>query len=707
MNTQTPTRLLLLNDSRDEADRLLSMLNNAGKQVDAQYIDSEEALAKVLQEHNWDLLIGHANTQNLAPDAALRTIRKLGKDIPVILLTEESGTSPIVEGLKRGVSDVLIVDEDQHLLQVMSRELKNREARSQSRMALRKLKEVERRSQQLLDSSKDAIAYVEDGMFLYVNESFAQMLGYPDKDDLECMPIIDTIADEDQAMLRDFLKDVSQKGNVLDTQVLAFKMLSASGEKQTINADISLANYDEESCIQLLVPSVGASQAGQALASTSSQSPSPKVATSASDGDLLALPTLLEKLDKALGIAIDKETTGAVIHIRLNNFINTVVEKVGANNCERVLKLAGKQITKLSQELQLTAAGCQFGGDGFLLVIPEVDAGQILKTAETLSQGLRDYYIEIEGSSLQFQYFVGVGLFGETTTSSDTPIQHALKACELASLDESKLAELFEPEQDESEATSRSDQEMVRLLDKALENNRFKLLYQPILSLRGSTQEHYEVLVRMYDSKNTEYCPEDYLAAANHAGLAAKVDRWVIAEALKTLAKHRAGGHDTRLVIKLSVQSLKDPKLVPWLEKAFSTTKLNSDYIIFQLAEEEVNDHIPNAKELSKKLTGLGSAVAISHFGCAVNPFNVLQHVQANYIKLDGSFTRMLQSPDEASKFNDMIKELHHHDKVTVVPYVENASVLSKLWQSGVHYIQGHYLQAPTEAMDYEFDSEG
>ena len=52
------------------------------------------------------------------------------------------------------------------------------------------------------------------------------------------------------------------------------------------------------------------------------------------------------------------------------------------------------------------------------------------------------------------------------------------------------------------------------------------------------------------------------------------------------------------------------------------------------------------------------------------------------------------------------VSELHQKDKVTIVPYVENASVLSKLWQSGVHYIQGYYLQGPSDAMNYDFDME-
>ncbi|HMW49527.1 MAG TPA: hypothetical protein PKC70_14610, partial [Cellvibrionaceae bacterium] len=54
----------------------------------------------------------------------------------------------------------------------------------------------------------------------------------------------------------------------------------------------------------------------------------------------------------------------------------------------------------------------------------------------------------------------------------------------------------------------------------------------------------------------------------------------------------------------------------------------------------------------------------------------------------------------------DLVGQLHQLEKITIVPFVENASVLSKLWQSGVHFIQGYYLQGPAESMDFNFDTE-
>ena len=50
-----------------------------------------------------------------------------------------------------------------------------------------------------------------------------------------------------------------------------------------------------------------------------------------------------------------------------------------------------------------------------------------------------------------------------------------------------------------------------------------------------------------------------------------------------------------------------------------------------------------------------------------------------------------------------MLASLHAQAKLTIVPFVETASVLATLWQAGVNYIQGHYLQGPSQSMDYDF----
>src|SRR5690625_7928216 len=88
MDANDTVRLLILNDSRSEAERLISMLHNAGRPTRAQHVTSEEALAKLLQEQAWDLMIGHDQTSNVNPAMALKQISRLNSDVSVNLLKD-------------------------------------------------------------------------------------------------------------------------------------------------------------------------------------------------------------------------------------------------------------------------------------------------------------------------------------------------------------------------------------------------------------------------------------------------------------------------------------------------------------------------------------------------------------------------------------------------------------------------------------------
>jgi diguanylate cyclase (GGDEF)-like protein/PAS domain S-box-containing protein len=695
----TKIRLLILNDSRSEAERLISMLHNAGRPVRAQHVENEEALAKLLDEQVWDLMIGLDRTTNLPPGTAIKQIRRLNKDVPVILLTDDEGSQPVVEGMKMGAADVIRLDEDQHLLFVIQREIDNREQRNLRRVAERRHKEIERRNQQLLDSSRDAITFVQDGMFLYVNDSFAELMGYADRDELECMPVIDLVAKADRDRVKAFLKEFTIKGSDVDTTDICFTALTAEGDEKDIKVDVRKASYEDELCIQFLIRASAVDS--EELEAHLQQIRNQDLATG-----LYNKNYLLEKLEGTVDQAVNGKANSALFCIGIESFMETVQTKLSVSSSDIVLGTIASHARTLIGEKDTL---CRFGEDAFMLLTPEANAGKALKKAEALGKALRDYIVDIDGSTLQFNYALGIAFINETTADSDTPVAQSMKALELVRRDmargEHTVARIYEPE---SSQETDSAKNVTATVQNALDEGNFRLLFQPILSLRGADKEHYEVLLRMLDGSGNEVSPTEFLKSAAHINATTKIDRWVILESIKVLAEHRSKGHDTRLIINLSSETFCDTSLPSWLAVAFKAAKLPADSLVFQLSEMDVNDHLNLAKSFTGQVTEMGAACSISHFGCALNPFNALGHVNAQYIKVDGSFTQELQnSTGERTALKDLVTQLHQEEKIIIVPFVENASVLSKLWQTGVHYIQGYYLQGPSADMNYDFDMEG
>lgn len=698
MSPNDTIRLLILNDSQQEAERLISMLHNAGRPNRAQHVTNEESLTKLLQEHAWDILIAHEKTQNLPPADALKCIRRLNKDVPAILLTDNSeDTQSVIEGLKMGAADVVRLDEDQHLLLVIARELQNRAYRQEKRIADRRFRESERRAQSLLDSSRDAIAYVQDGLYLYANESFAELFGYADKDDIDCMPIMDMVVDDDQPRLKDFLKDFTLKGMEAENTRLEFRGVRHDGSSTPIALDVAHATYDDEPCIQFVAK---ASTAG-VDAETAKELETIKWKDAITG--LYNRGYMLQHLDNSINNLADGASL-SLFYIDINDFAEAVQAVLGIAGTDKAVADIG---ALLKQQAEKNETLARFGDSTFTLLTDNITAEKAIARAHQIYKLIEDHIVDVDGKTLQLTASIGISLVNENSTDAATVVEQAIDATEKvrASDSEEPPVMLYEPP---VSAEEKEEKNIKADLQNALDNDRFRLLFQPIISLRGSEDEYYEVLLRLLNDKDEEISPSHFFGFASEMGVGTKIDRWVILESIKMLAEHRSRGNKTKLIVNLNRDSLCDTGLVPWLGVAFKAAKLPADAIVFQVTEVDINNHLTAAKALATGLAKLGSKLAISNFGCGLNPFNALKHVAASMIKVDGSFTQDIQNKNESPEgLTNLLEQLHELEKTTIVPYVENASVLSTLWQAGVHYIQGHYLQEPTQSMSYDFNMEG
>ena len=482
-----------------------------------------------------------------------------------------------------------------------------------------------------------------------------------------------------------------------ETKSLDLNLIQKNNQSVSVNFDVRKAIYDDESCIQLIHRYRGKDTAVL-------EARIEEIKNLDSETGLYNKAFLVEQLKKTISKAVSAEYNSVIFHIGVDNLQTTVTEKIGVGAIDKTLaKIA--EFTKT--QVKKTDILCRYSDDAFVLLVNKINAVRAMERASELCEALRNHTVEIDDKTLHFNYHIGISVINETSSNTDTPIDQSIqalqKARQLSESDPQTTVSVFEPK-----APDDPQKKMLLSIEKALNDGRFTLLFQPILSLRGADTEHYEVLLRMLDENGEQVSPNEFLDQAASMGATTRIDRWVILEATKTLAEHRKNDHQTQLIIHLSKESILDEGLPAWLAVVFKTAKLPSESLIFQLNEVDINDHLNQAKVFIAALRDLGCSVSVNHFGCALNPFKLLDEVQANYIKIDGSFTQDLQNNDEgAQSLNNLVSELHQREKITIVPFVESASLLSKLWQSGVHYIQGYYLQGPTTSMDYDFDMEG
>jgi diguanylate cyclase (GGDEF)-like protein/PAS domain S-box-containing protein len=683
--------LLILDPSQNDAETLVSLLRNSGKATRAHRITSEEDLEETLKTGNWDLLLARDDVeQEFGADGALAMIRRLDKDIPFVLLTGEFNRERTVSIMKAGGQDTVPFENTDQLVLVVNRELSALEDRRRRRTLESHLRESEQRCQLLLESSKDAIAYINDGMHIYANQSYMEFLGYDDIDDLICIPVLDTLTPESQEKYKEFMKSFADSGE--DGMTMNCVARRSDDQELSVTMSVSAATYDGETCTQIVIqPEHSDAELEEKIRQISSQ-------------DLLTglfnRQYLMDALGQTIATAGKDNKTGALAYIALDNFMS-LKGQVGIAGADLML---GDLATLLKEQAPENMVLARLSDDAFCLLCQPCEEKVMAEQCEAIRKKVEDHLFDINGRTVQLTLSIGVAAITENAPKAPDLMGRAHTASsELKKKpghEQGNGVLVYNPTDYEAMDESNS----VDAIQKALDDNRFKLLFQPIINLRGEGEEHYEAFVRMLNKDNEEVSPYDFLPPVGPSEMAIKIDRWVILQTIKQLSSHRSRGHDTRLFLNVTAETLEDKTFTPWLSVALKAARLPGDSLIFQIREGDANNYMKQAKEFAKAVHELHCKVSICQFGCALNPFNTLKHIDVDYVKIDGSFTEELQKKDDAKEeVKEMVKSLQSAGKLTIVPLVENASVLATLWQAGVNYIQGYYLQAPVPEMNYDF----
>ncbi|MDX1588166.1 MAG: EAL domain-containing protein [Oleiphilaceae bacterium] len=687
-------RLLLLDPSQNDAEALVSVLRNAGHATRAHRITSEDDLLESLANSTWDLILLRDKPQEPAPDQVLTQVRRLDKDIPCLLLTEQEDRERRVQAMELGAQDVLAFSDQTLLRLVLEREMRNLAARRGQRQANAKLLESEQRCRLLLESSKDAIAYINDGMHVYGNNSYLSLTGYEEADDLIGVPILDVLTRESQEPFKKFMREFAENqknGTRLECAI------QHTEEKTTdVVIEASPASYDGEPCTQIVVlPKQDNTELEAKLRQISNED----VLTG-----LYNRQYLLEKLNQSIASVQEKGHEAALAFVALDNLLAAKTQ-VGIPGADMIISdIAGILRDKVDKGVILA----RLSDDAFALLDPAHGPETLKVSCEAIRQKIADHLFEAAGRTVQVTVSIGIAPITDNAPKAMDLLGRAHSAAdqvrEQSGHEQGNGLHIFRPALYEGQSAS----EITDAIALALEEDRFRLLFQPIINLRGEGEEHYEVFVRMLDKDGKEVSPYDFLPPFGPADMAAQVDRWVVLKTIRQLTAHREKGHDTKLLLTLTAQTLQDPEFVLWLRKALNAARIPGNKLIFQISENDATTYLKQMKGLSRALQKLHCPMAITHFGGAINPFNTLKHLEVTYVKLDGSYTQEIQKNEEARKaVGEMVQTLHQQGKLTIVPMVENAAVLATLWQTGVNYIQGYYLQAPMPTMNYDFNDAG
>ena len=241
------------------------------------------------------------------------------------------------------------------------------------------------------------------------------------------------------------------------------------------------------------------------------------------------------------------------------------------------------------------------------------------------------------------------------------------------------------------------------MIQEYIEDGVFSLMFQPVVSLRGSSGDHYEAQLIIREDGN-KIDVNEFLSKLNFQNVNTRLDRWILLEATKKLALKRDNGEDIRLFINQTSNTLQDQTLLPWLSVALKAGNLPPEALIFQFREEDINDLLKPAGQFAENLKETGCQMSIAGYGTNPEPHKALAHLSPGFIKIAEQYTTALSKTNNIDPLKEIVSKAAETETKAIISHVENAASLASLWQIGVDFIQGDYMAPPSPSMDYEFN---
>jgi diguanylate cyclase (GGDEF)-like protein/PAS domain S-box-containing protein len=679
-------RLLIVDDSGENAETIVSMLRNSGIAVRPARPQNGEELAQIVGSQPIDLVLA-APAQSIPLLLVTQQIAASGKDIPMILLAETINESEWVEAGANGIRAVALRNRPEHLLAVVRNEWTDLHARRGLRRIEAQMRETERRCDALISSSRDPIAYVHEGMHIRANEAYLEMFGYESFDDVEGISLLDMVAPQHVEGFKQLLKSLS-KGEAPPPQYQV-DARNQDGAVFAATMEFTPATYEGESCLQVVF--------------RRRMEFDPELAREVEDlrqrdqvTGLLNRPTFMLHVEQAVAQAGRSEGRFGLLLVEPDHYARLLPD-IGLDSADALIAALARVLAGAVGEGVQVA---RFNEHSFA-VLTEGAFAQTEALADQIRDAFAAQVFSIGERSATVTVSIGGVQVGEKIASIGQVLARATE-CQQAASELGNTSRIFDPA-----AIDRVEEERIQRwvarINEALSGDGFQLHYQPVLNLGGEPLELYEAYLRL-DNNGELVSPTAFLGIAEEHGLLADINRWVVAHAITVLGQRERAGHATHMMVKITPESFNDPLMIATIRRELQAHGVPGERLWLHAPEAKVFTHLRNAQQFLADVAPLGCRIGLEQFGSGLDSFQLLAHFQPQFLKLDRDFTSdFARTRENSEKIGEITARAQEANIRTIAEFVADNGSMSLLFSAGVDYVQGEFVGPASPVMNFDF----
>lgn len=675
---QNAVPLIVMSSARDPVEAINSILRRAGHPVHCTWIAALRDLGESITKINPELLVHVGPSEELQSVVNIRdhTVPTL----PIVVLAETADEPRIANAMIAGARDVVTLASPVRLQAVMLRELRAYRLERALNTTVKSASDARSQLETVLARSNDAIVQIQEGIVVDANPAWVEFFGV--EDGLLGQPVMDLFDESTQSALRGALAACLQ-GRWNNDHALKVNAILGDGTRLPVEVVLALGEHEGEPCIRLVLPRQPKDD-GKLVEKLSDA-----VRSDATTGFLHR-----RDLIDALRSRLESAAAGGmrcVAMVKLDKFA-TVERDVGLFASEEVLAAFAAVLKETLHPKEIVG---RFGGVRFLTLLERGNENDIEAWGQQLIGRVQKQVIRVKDKSISLTCSVGLSVVPPGNVQLESVVADAMEACRKGAGRGGNQTVTSDRAESDNRVQS-YDKVWVKHIKAALMENRFRLVQQPVASLQGDDPVMFDVLVRMIDPQGKEVLPSEFMAAAERNDLLKNIDRWVVGASLSFAAQRRPGC----LFVRLSKDTVKDGSFLDWLENHVRSSRAEPRRLCFQVTEELAASYITQVKALAAALRHKGFRFALDSFGSGRDSQGLLDSIPLDFAKIDGALVQGLTGdPQLQQRVRVLVEAATKRLIQTIGERVEDANTMAVLWQVGVQYIQGYFINEPEQVV--------
>jgi diguanylate cyclase (GGDEF)-like protein len=406
---------------------------------------------------------------------------------------------------------------------------------------------------------------------------------------------------------------------------------------------------------------------------------------------------LYEELNELIYRSRRYKYSSAVIYVDLDGFKH-VNDHFGHEAGDRLLTQVA---TNFKAIVRQTDSVARIGGDEFIVLITDIDGetSLITKIESLLNEASRP--LQFNRHQIATGASIGIALYPDHGDDAETLLHHADQAMYQAKQQGKNTFRFFT---EDINAKAHRQRELQDNLRKALPNNEFTVFFQPIVDTRSGQVVSAEALLRWYNVNLGEVFPDEFIPAAESAGLIAELGCWVLKEAIATGAHwQQRFGIELRIAVNASSIQFRNNLLFDTIKEQIDNHAWNPDLLEVEITEGLLLDDSPEVNTYIEAISNCGVRLSVDDFGTGFSALSYLKNYPVSTVKIDRSFIMDLPGDKENAVLVQAIIAMAHGLRLEVIAEgVETAEQWEYLKSLDCDFVQGYYFGKPMPQADFE-----